>query len=190
MARLRTLKSEFWSSPQVVECSRDARLTFIGLLNFCDDNGIHPASPRRLKMEVFPGDSVAEHDVAAWVTEIERAGLIESYTRDGIIYWHVTGWDRHQKIDKPTYRHPLPDGQIGIKFSETHRRMLDETSAKARRILCDPSGTEWSGVERSGGKAPSQGGDGVPTTSLVPKGGSPEKPRHRKFVVGQGVCRD
>ena len=56
MARIRTIKPEFWTSDQVVECSFAARLLFIGMWNFCDDYGVHPASLRKLKMEIFPGD--------------------------------------------------------------------------------------------------------------------------------------
>ena len=32
----------------------DARLLFIGLWTFCDDRGVHPASAKRIKMEIFP----------------------------------------------------------------------------------------------------------------------------------------
>ena len=54
MSRIRTVKPEFWTSEQIIACSPIARLLFIGLWNFCDDNGVHPASYIRLKAEVFP----------------------------------------------------------------------------------------------------------------------------------------
>ena len=56
MSRIRTVKPEFWTSEQIIACSPIARLLFIGLWNFCDDNGVHPASYIRLKAEVFPPD--------------------------------------------------------------------------------------------------------------------------------------
>jgi hypothetical protein len=56
-SRMRTVKPEFWTSEQVVECSPNARLLFIGLWNFCDDSGIHPAATKRLKRDVFPADN-------------------------------------------------------------------------------------------------------------------------------------
>jgi len=34
MARIRTIKPEFWTAEQVMELSRDARLLFIGMWNF------------------------------------------------------------------------------------------------------------------------------------------------------------
>lgn len=60
MARIRTIKPEFWTSEQVMNCSRDARLLFIGLWNFCDDYGRHPANSKQLKALIFPDDNLSE----------------------------------------------------------------------------------------------------------------------------------
>lgn len=121
MARIRTIKPEFWSSEQIVELSPTARLLFIGLWNFCDDGGNHPASAKTLKMEVFPGDDFTAEQVAGFVQEMIKAGLIAQYDAENRQYWHVTGW-HHQKIEKPNYRHPAP------KFADrspTVRRPFD-----------------------------------------------------------------
>ena len=58
MPRNRMIKSEFWTSEQIIFCSPLARLLFIGLWNFADDNGVHPASYIKIKAEVFPGDNI------------------------------------------------------------------------------------------------------------------------------------
>lgn len=106
MARLRTVKSEFWTSVQIMDCSQLARLLFIGLWNFCDDGGNHPASPRTLKAEIFPGDDISSDTVQALVDELIHQSLVIEYESKEKRYWHVTGWFRHQKIDKSTYRYP------------------------------------------------------------------------------------
>lgn len=111
MARIRTVKPEFWTSEQVVECSPHARLLFIGLWNFCDDGGVHAASVSRLRMEVFPGDDFTLEQVKGWIKELLRVGLLEEYDVNGTVYWRVTGW-KHQKIDQPTFKFPQPDGQV------------------------------------------------------------------------------
>ncbi|STV36571.1 primosomal protein I [Klebsiella pneumoniae] len=46
MARIRTVKPEFWTDEKVVECSIPARLLFIGLFNFANDNGMPERSPK------------------------------------------------------------------------------------------------------------------------------------------------
>ena len=111
MARIRTIKPEFWTSEQNADCSRDARLLFIGLWNFCDDAGRHPASPMRLKMEVLPGDALGTQEVTRWVRELLDAGLLDEYEIDRETYWEVTGW-HHQRIDQPNVRHPSRDGKV------------------------------------------------------------------------------
>lgn len=99
MARIRTIKPEFCTSAQVVECSRDARLLFVLMWMFCDDYGIHPANAKQLKMECFPGDDVSSAAVQTMIDELIRSGLLTCYTVDGCDYWKVTGW-HHQRIDK------------------------------------------------------------------------------------------
>jgi hypothetical protein len=115
MARIRTIKPEFWTSEQVVECSPNTRLLFIGMLNFCDDSGIHPANVRRLQMEVFPCGTFNKADVAAMVEELIENQLVEEYEVEGALYWRATGFTKHQKVDQPTYKHPLPDGRVPAK---------------------------------------------------------------------------
>lgn len=125
MARIRTIKPEFWTSEQIVECSLNARLLFIGLWNFCDDNGIHRFSPKTIKMEIFPGDEIKITQIENWLDELKRNGLIKTYHVENKQYLIVTGW-HHQKIDRPNPKHPLPE-----KFdddSTTDCRVIDEQS--------------------------------------------------------------
>src|SRR4051812_10412482 len=56
MARIRSIKPEFWSSEQVMECARDTRLLFIGLWNFVDDADRMSFSSKQIKALIFPGD--------------------------------------------------------------------------------------------------------------------------------------
>lgn len=100
MARIRTIKPEFWTSEQVMECSPTARLLFIGLWNFCDDVGRMAMSPKRIKAQIMPSDDVTSSDVLGMLQELSTNGLIRFYAVDGKDYLAVTGW-QHQRIDKP-----------------------------------------------------------------------------------------
>lgn len=138
MARIRSIKPEFWTSENIVECSPIARLLFVGMWCFCDDAGTHPASAKRLKMEVFPGDSFSDEDILGWIEELKQATLLVEYTVDGKVYWNVTGW-QHQKIERPTVRYPkLPKFD---EHSSNGRRDLDDTSPP------EGSGEEWKGKD-------------------------------------------
>ena len=96
MSRIRTVKPEFWVSEQVVSCSLYARLLFIGLWNFCDDHGIHPASYVRLKAEVFPVDSFSIEEIKRWIAELISNGLVREYAVESKTYWLVTGWSNQR----------------------------------------------------------------------------------------------
>ena len=165
MARIRSIKPEFFTSEQIAECSTSARLLFIGMWCFCDDNGIHPASYARLKMEVMPADDITQKDIGKLVDELIAAKLISEYEVDGKPYWIVTGW-KHQKIDRPSFKYPTP--LFHVKHDEPSpnpQRSLDDDSTNSRRA--PPPGEEGKGrdVEGSGEKiSPSPDGDGLVLT--------------------------
>jgi len=140
VSSIRSIKPEFWSSEQIAECSTNARLTFVGLWTFSDDNGVHPAKPKTLNAKLYPFDSFTAEEVAAWIGELVAAGLVAEFTSSGEAYWHVTGWAKHQRIDKPTFKYPTPSGSN----SPRTRRTFAESSASPR------DGEEWRGEEGRG----------------------------------------
>ncbi|HBS0572930.1 TPA: DnaT-like ssDNA-binding domain-containing protein, partial [Klebsiella pneumoniae] len=46
MARIRTIKPEFWTDEDMAEVSEPACLLAIGLLNYADDEGYFNANPK------------------------------------------------------------------------------------------------------------------------------------------------
>ena len=120
MARIRTVKPEFWTSEQVAECSTITRLLFIGMWNFCDDGGNHPASLKSLKMQVFPSDDIQLSEIGTMIDELVKNELITQYTVNNKDYWHVLGW-KHQKIEKPNYKHP--------EYFPTNSKPIDDHSS-------------------------------------------------------------
>lgn len=77
--------------------SMAARLLFIGLWNFADDEGRMVRSAKKIKMQVFPSDAL---DVDELLEEIECKTLIETYEVGGERYLHIKNFGVHQKIDK------------------------------------------------------------------------------------------
>jgi len=120
MARIRSIKPEFWTDEKIVECSPIARLLFVGMWNFCDDGGNHPVSVKTIKMEVFPGDDFSVAQISGFIGELSNQGLIAEYEAEGRKYWHVMGW-AHQKIDRPNKKYPCFDENSTIV-----RRQFDE----------------------------------------------------------------
>jgi hypothetical protein len=156
MARIRSIKPEFWTNEKIVDCSTTARLLFIGLWTFSDDRGVHPASSRRIKMQVFPGDEITTEQVDGCVEELIRGKLLREFSENGEKYWHIVGFNEHQKIEKPTYKYPTPPGWCANfqKKQQTDRKPIAEESSTNRRPFDDHSppdriGEETIGEERS-----------------------------------------
>jgi len=100
LARIRSIKPQFWTSSQVLECSTNARLLFLGLWNFCDDEGRHVFSAKQIKAEVFPADDFTQKDILGMLDELSSNELIVRYVVDEKEYFYVSGW-HHQRIDRP-----------------------------------------------------------------------------------------
>jgi len=118
MARIRTIKPEFWTSESVVECSPTARLLLIGMLNFADDYGNLVNSPKRLKMQIFPADII---DTTTLLEELIKHGLVIPYSVDGEKYLNIKGFRKHQVINKPSKsKIPLPsfDKNVDVVVNE------------------------------------------------------------------------
>lgn len=139
MARIRTIKPEFWTSEQIMECSRDARLLFIGIWNFADDDGRFAVSLKRLKAQILPSDDDATSaNIRRWLDELSTNGLILIYpARNSEQIAQITGW-HHQKIDRrnPSKLPPPPNASASV------RRLLVEQSppeGKGREGIEEPS---------------------------------------------------
>lgn len=111
MARIRSIKPEFWTSEQIMGLNPLTRLLFIGMWNFADDYGRMPYAPATIKAQILPGDTLELQMIRNMLTELSSAGLILLYSANGREYLEITGWS-HQKIDrphKPKYPGPVAD---------------------------------------------------------------------------------
>lgn len=146
MARIRTIKPEFWSSEQVMECDPLARLLFIGLWNFCDDAGNHPMSEKTIKALVFPGDNINSTTIRRLLADLSSNGLLRLYEVSGKTYLNVSGW-KHQKIEKPTIKHPCFDDGIEVFPDDLWpaAHVVDDHSTTTRRLVDDSSTPEGKG---------------------------------------------
>jgi len=112
MARIRTLKPEFFRSRSLAGCSREARLTFQGLWCEADDFGRGIADPRILKGAIWPlDDDITWKRVEKLLDELAASGHIRLYVSGGELFYDIPSWEEHQAA---AYRrgnaiHPEPD---------------------------------------------------------------------------------
>lgn len=114
MARIRTVKPDYWTDEKVVELSIPARLLFIGLLNYVDDDGRMPYSPKRIKLQIFPADDITPQQVEAMIAEMCDLGMAQLYKVNDLTYLCIRNFNKHQKIDKRSKsKYPAPPDWIG-----------------------------------------------------------------------------
>lgn len=109
MARQRIIHPEFWTSEDMIPLSPIARLLFIGIWTFADDDGRIPFKVISLKCQIFPMDNI---DVVPLVEELLSIGVVTEYSFEGDKYLVVKSWSKHQKIKYPTYKYPTSEGTI------------------------------------------------------------------------------
>lgn len=112
MTRYRTLKPETFADEKLNDCSVEVRFLFVGLWCFVDDMGRRQYHPKRIKMEVFPGDErITPKVVDGWMRDLDRAGVIRIYTVNGQTFFWLPHFLRHQHVDKPSHSDlpPHPD---------------------------------------------------------------------------------
>ena len=102
MARIRTIKPEFWSDGVLMECSLNARLLFIGTWNFADDNGNLDRSAKQIKARIFPADPI---DCEPLIQELLAHGRLIEYSVSGQKYLHIHKFSEHQVINRPSKPH-------------------------------------------------------------------------------------
>ena len=148
MARIRTIKPDFWTDEKIVELSFEARLFFIGSWNFADDNGNLQRSAKKLKMQIFPADAI---DCEPLIQSLMAHGLLSEYEVNGEKYLHIKGFTTHQVINRPSKTGlPVPG------------------SGSTPTPLTDDSLTEGKGRE-------GKGKEGIKTVGEVVVGGSPTR---------------
>lgn len=93
MARARNIKPGFFSNEHLAELDFATRLLFIGLWTEADKAGRLEDRPKRLKMALFPADSV---DVDVMLEGLASYGFIRRYERNGVKVVQIVNWEKHQ----------------------------------------------------------------------------------------------
>jgi len=101
MARIRTIKPEFWRDDDLSEVSPEAALLAIGLLNVADDEGFFNANHKLIEADIFPLRELSR-TVTVLMQELESIGYIVLYSsKTNRKYGHVVNFKTHQVINKP-----------------------------------------------------------------------------------------
>lgn len=173
MARIRSLKPEFWTDMRLARLPAMSRLVFLCLISMADDEGRIEGDAETVWHFGFPRESV-EDVTSALRTLVECSRIVLYRGDDGVPVVAIPTFRRHQRVDRP-YPSKLPAPPTLTKDSTNVRRMIDERSAQ-----------DWSGagigMEGSGStkQVPAQAGDRLvsdpPTADPKPTKAKPLPP--------------
>lgn len=172
MARIRTIKPEFFDDEHLCELPFEHRLCFIGLWTQADKAGRMEDRPKRLKARIFPFDDV---DMDGILSRLAREGFIVRYRVDEkpLLAIKPTSWIKHQRPRQDEPETVLPQPLAGTVTGPSLRR---DESVAAESLGKEGKGRE-EGKGRDGSSEPPDGdseppaGEAVAVFPVVGKGG-------------------
>ena len=111
MARIRTVKPEFFTSADIVALTPLARLFYVSLWCEADREGRLSWNLRTLKLRYFPGDDCS---IDALAGELIDAGRVVLYEVDSRQYAEIPSFKKHQIINNREAASDLPERKAEI----------------------------------------------------------------------------
>lgn len=154
MARIRTIKPEFFSHEKLAGKSAHARLLAIGLLTIADCEGRLRWVPMQIHAQVFPWE--AEVKIEMLLGELVDCDYVIHYEVDGKRYIEVVNFVKHQRLTgkEAQYKSRLPgpkeSPQITANPGEAEGKHLDVSPGSSEK----PLGTGEQGNKRNSNKPP------------------------------------
>lgn len=117
--RIRTIKPGFWQSETIASLDDSARLVFIGLWNYVDDEGRGVDNPALVRAALFPLEDRSLDWINEVLGELALAGLLVRYEVGGKRLLAVRSFREHQKVNRP-YPSTLPPPPITDRTVNAH----------------------------------------------------------------------
>lgn len=119
MARIRTIKPQFWTDKKVMSLKRDIRLLFIGLWTLADDYGVVTSDTGVIKGHLFPNDAdLRTQTINEWLNELAKARMIVPLIVSDEGYYYIRTFTDHQKVDKPSKTRFISDDELKAALSQ------------------------------------------------------------------------
>lgn len=172
MARIRTIKPEFFTSEDIVALSPLARLLYIATWCEADKEGRLAWKPRTMKLRYFPADDC---DIDALARELVASRLVIPYG-DGLAY--IPAFAKHQHINPRESASTLPEPDASARVSNASLPVSDAQG-----------GREGKGREGKG----KEGEEHAPAdASAPPADPKPKKPKRAEVTLATFAerCRE
>lgn len=152
MARIRTIKPEFFTSEDIVSLSPLARLLYIASWCEADREGRLTWKPRTMKLRYFPADDC---DIDALARELVASGLVIPYG-EGLAY--IPSFGAHQHVNPRETQSKLPEPDASARVSDASLPVSDAQGGR--------EGKGREGKERASQREPRKR---APTKTTIPE---------------------
>jgi hypothetical protein len=151
VARIRTIKPEFFLDDELAELPMVARILFIGLWTIADCEGRMEDRPKRIKAQILPFDDC---DIDGSLQNLHDAGFVQRYEAGGGKYIVVTNFRKHQRlsgIEAQSRSVIPPPGSVeeqqeqSIEAIEKQSRSTEEAANVQEGKGKEGKGKEWKG---------------------------------------------
>ncbi len=163
MARIRTIKPEFFTSEDIVALSAWARLLYVALWCEADKEGRLLWKPKTFKMRYFPADSI---DIETVCEELLESNLVSLYG-DGLA--HIPTFRQHQHVNprEKESKLPAPDASVtrAQRVPDASRRVDDACPTRADATVT----RREEGNGREGNNTPSECSAQVRASEVIPE---------------------
>lgn len=158
MPRIRTIKPDFWDSPDTAAADLRTRLLYIAMWNWADDYGIGDATPVRIIGFAFPNDPIPASDYPRLLADVSGAFGVVFFDHLGRRYYAIPAWDEHQRTEKKA---KPKEGLL-----EAATAAIENASAARQTVAADYP---------------------QPASENPPQSDGPSVPGSRKWEVGKGT---
>lgn len=160
MAKIRSVSPSACISPDLAAVSDRAALMFLLLPCHCDDYGVMPYHPAKLKALVFPMRDVTADECALLVDELSAHDMVSVYEAEGASWLHVTNFSKYQhpaRMRRSDW--PLPPWLAAEQCPDSAATVQGQCSDSAEAVHEQCAGSEEAVREQCGDSA--EGAEGA-----------------------------
>ncbi|MGE5801586.1 MAG: hypothetical protein ACM358_04975 [Gemmatimonadota bacterium] len=125
--RIRTIKPEILEDEKTAALSHLEWRLFVSLFLIADDYGNLRGEPAYVRGQVLWATTENVEAVSRALEGLQRVSLLSRYSVRGQSYYHISGWDKHQKVQKvgkprmpgPEQADPEPDPSVADHSGES-----------------------------------------------------------------------
>jgi len=191
MARIRSIKPDFFMHDGLAELSPLHRLLFIGLWTQADREGRLEDRPARIKAAVLPYDGA---DVDAMLDDLaeHRERFVVRYEVDGVRYLQVTGFAAHQQPHIKEVASKIPDlraGTVRERCKSGSPKSGPDGIAPGQNPRRGAEGSIEGAVQGAGAEQEGKGAEGAPRGASA-SAADPLAGHSSELAEAAALCRD